>query len=78
MHFNEALLESMIYALAYVECVAKRYSWPYPPPQTTHLHCRPLSEGMEVVERERVQSPLNCGSVQDGSAAVRDYSIKPV
>lgn len=28
MNFNEALLESMIYALAYVECVAKRYSWP--------------------------------------------------
>lgn len=27
MNFNEALLESVIYALAYVECVAKRYSW---------------------------------------------------
>lgn len=78
MHFNEALLESMIYALAYVECVAKRYSW------SAHLRHRRrrrlLSEGTEAVdrERERVQSPLNCGGVQDGSAADRDYSIKPV
>lgn len=49
MHFNEALLESMIYALAYVECVAKRYSWP------AHLHHRRrlLSEGTEAVDRER-------------------------
>jgi len=28
MNFNGALLESMIYALAYVEYVAKRYLWP--------------------------------------------------
>lgn len=57
MNFNEALLESMIYALAYVECVAKRYSWP------PHL----LSEETEAIDAGRDIVCLTASAFRTGA-----------